>query len=260
MQLAGATIAVTGATGFLGRYLVDLLLRRRARVVGVVRNPDRVPELRERGVELRRADLAERDRLAAGFGGVDAVISNAALLSLRNQRWADYVQTNLEGTVNVCEAAAAAGVRRIVHVSSVSVYRGRRQALLDEDHVQYGPEVRPGRLNAYPLSKALAEQAAFRVARERQLDLTVLRPGGIYGAFDANFMPVFRRLHAAEAHAVSRLVPLAAGVRGRRRRGGRARAREARLDRPGLQHHRRGPLGVGTSRVRGGRPEAAAPG
>jgi len=192
MQLEGATIAVTGATGFLGRYLVDTLLRRGARVIGVVRNPDRVPELRERGVELRRADLAERDRLEAGFRGADAVVANAALLSLRSQRWADYVQTNLDGTVNVCEAAAAAGVRRIVYVSSVSVYRGRRQSVLDEDHVQWEAGVRPGRLSAYPLSKALAEQAAFRLARERDLELTALRPGAIYGAFDGNFMPVFR--------------------------------------------------------------------
>jgi len=192
MQLEGATIAVTGATGFLGRYLVDTLLRRGARVIGVVRNPDRVPELRERGVELRRADLAERDRLEAGFRGADAVVSNAALLSLRKQRWADYVQTNVEGTVNVCDAAAAAGVRRIVHVSSVGVYRGRRQRVLDEDHVQYGSEVRPRRLNAYSLSKALSEQAALRLARAHHLDLTVLRPGAIYGAFDGNFMPVFR--------------------------------------------------------------------
>jgi nucleoside-diphosphate-sugar epimerase len=192
MQLAGATIAVTGATGFLGRYLVDTLLRRGARVIGVVRNPDRVPELRERGVELRRADLAERDRLEAGFRGADAVVSNAALLSLRTQRWSDYVQTNVDGTANVCEAAAAAGVRRIVHVSSVSVYRGRRQRVLDEDHAQWEPGVRPGRLNAYPLSKALAEQAALRIARAHDLELTILRPGGIYGAFDSNFMPIFR--------------------------------------------------------------------
>ena len=192
MQLKGATIAVTGATGFLGRYLVDGLLRRGARVIGVVRNPDRVPELRERGVELRRADLAEPDRLEAGFRGADAVVSNAALLSLRNQPWAEYVRTNVDGTVNVCEAAAAAGVRRIVHVSSVGVYRGRRHRVVDEDHVQYGPEVRPGRITAYPLSKALADQAAQRLAELHRLDLTILRPSGIYGAFDRNFMPVFR--------------------------------------------------------------------
>jgi len=192
MQLKGATIAVTGATGFLGRYLVEGLLQRGARVIGVVRNPDRVPELRERGVELRRADLAERDRLEAGFRGADAVVSNAALLSLRHQPWSEYVRTNVEGTANVCEAAAAAGVQRIVHVSSVGVYRGREQAVVDEEHVQYGPDVRPGRITAYPLSKALAEQAAQRLAQQHRLHLTVLRPSGIYGAFDRNFMAVFR--------------------------------------------------------------------
>src|SRR5207244_3981880 len=63
MLLERKQVAVTGATGFLGRYIVDTLLHRGARVVGVVRNPDRVPELRERGVELRRADLAARDDL-----------------------------------------------------------------------------------------------------------------------------------------------------------------------------------------------------
>ncbi len=76
---------MTGATGFLGRYLVDALLARGAHVIGVVRNPDRVPELAARGVELRQADLAERDRLARGFAGAQAVVSNAALFSLRNR-------------------------------------------------------------------------------------------------------------------------------------------------------------------------------
>ncbi len=194
MQLRGAKIAVTGATGFLGRHLVEGLLRRGAHVIGVVRNPDRVPELRARGVELRRADLAERERLAEGFRGADAVVSNAALLSLRNQPWAEYVRTNVDGTVNVCEAAAAAGVRRIVQMSSVGVYRGRQQRVLDEDHEQYGPGVRPGRITAYPLSKALAEQAALQLAQQHGLDLTILRPSGIYGAFDGTFMPIFRAL------------------------------------------------------------------
>jgi nucleoside-diphosphate-sugar epimerase len=192
MRLAEATIAVTGATGFLGRYLVDGLQKRGARVIGVVRNPDRVPELRERGVELRRADLAERERLCTGFHGAEAVVSNAALLSLRHRDWNDYVRTNVEGTVNVCEAAAAAGVRRVVHISSVGVYRGRRQRVVREDHVQYAEDDRPTRITAYPLSKALSERAAWRVARERGLELTILRPGGIYGAFDRNFMPIFR--------------------------------------------------------------------
>ncbi|HMV67179.1 MAG TPA: NAD(P)H-binding protein, partial [Myxococcota bacterium] len=51
--MSRSTIAVTGATGFLGRYLVRALLRRGARVVAVVRNPARVPAMAEAGVELR---------------------------------------------------------------------------------------------------------------------------------------------------------------------------------------------------------------
>jgi nucleoside-diphosphate-sugar epimerase len=192
MKLSGSAIAVTGATGFLGRYLALGLLARGARVIGVVRSPERAQALAERGVELRRADLGEPERLTAAFRGADAVVSNAALLSLRQQRWEDYVRVNVEGTVNVFEAAAAAGVRRIVQISSVGVYRGRRQGVVREDHVQYGPEHRPRRITAYPISKALSEQAALRLARTHGLELTILRPGGIYGAFDRNFMRVFK--------------------------------------------------------------------
>src|SRR5712692_8162136 len=101
MELKGKNIAVTGATGFLGRYIVDVLLERGAHVIGVVRNPDRVPELARRGVELRKADLAQRDRLAAGFSGADAVVSNAALFSvgkmfsLRKGNWEEHHRTNI---------------------------------------------------------------------------------------------------------------------------------------------------------------------
>src|SRR5262249_61821169 len=82
-ELRDTTIAVTGATGFLGRYVVDALLRRGARVIGVVRNPDRVPALAARGVEMRRADLGSREALARGFAGAAAIVSNAPPLSLR---------------------------------------------------------------------------------------------------------------------------------------------------------------------------------
>src|SRR5436853_6137547 len=122
MNLAGARIAVTGATGFLGRYIVDVLLARGAHVIGVVRNPAKVPELAQKGVELRQADLAQRDRLAAGFADAQAVVSNAALFSLKSTSWRDHEAANIEGTRNVMGACVDAGVRRIVQVSSVAVY------------------------------------------------------------------------------------------------------------------------------------------
>jgi nucleoside-diphosphate-sugar epimerase len=200
MELKGRTIAVTGATGFLGRYIVDVLLKRGAHVVGVVRNPDRVPELAHRGVELRTADLAERGRLTAGFSGADAVVSNAALFAvnkmfgLGSRNWEEHHRTNIAGTRNVFEAIAAAGVKRVVHVSSVAVYAKRAQPRIDEEHQQLSEQTRHTAMNAYQVSKAVSEQLAWRVAAECGLALTTVRPCAIYGAFDPNFMRMLKRL------------------------------------------------------------------
>jgi nucleoside-diphosphate-sugar epimerase len=193
VELRGTSVAVTGATGFLGRYIVDAVLARGARVIGVVRNPDRVPELAARGVELRRADLADRDGLASGFAGADAVVSNAALFSLRNARWRDHERANIQGTQNVFDAIAEAGVKRVVQVSSVAVYRAHRPPV-DEDAPQLGADTRRTFTNAYAISKALSEQLAWRLAERHGLALTAVRPCAIYGAFDPNFTAVFRRL------------------------------------------------------------------
>jgi len=194
MTLRGARIAVTGATGFLGRYIVDVLLARGAHVIGVVRNPSKVPELAAKGVELRQADLSERDRLASGFAGADAVVSNAALFALNNQRWEEHERCNVEGTRNVMGACTDAGVRRVVQVSSVAVYGIFAGGRLHEDSPQLGAHTRRLPWNVYPASKAVSEQEAWRLAREHGLALTVVRPCTIYGAFDPNFTPLFERI------------------------------------------------------------------
>jgi nucleoside-diphosphate-sugar epimerase len=194
MDLRGAAVAVTGATGFLGRYIVDVLLGRGARVTGVVRNPARVPGLAARGVALRQADLAEPERLAQGFAGAAAVVSNAALLSLGNRSWDAHQRTNVEGTRNVFEAARRTGVRRIVHVSSVAGYRPEAGRPIDEDHPQYDESSPRTFTNAYAISKAVSERLAWRLAAAHGLELTTLRPCAIYGAFDPNFTRVFRLL------------------------------------------------------------------
>lgn len=196
MNLAGATVAVTGATGFLGRYVVETLLRRGAHVVGVVRNPDKVPGLARKGVELRPADLTERDRLTEGFRGADAVVSNAALFSLRNQSWDDHLRTNILGAENVFEAVAAAGVHRVAHVSSVAVYRGTSPSPIDEDHPQHSESSPRRPWTVYAISKAISEQLAWRLAGKRGLELTTVRPCAIYGAFDPNLMGVLRWITA----------------------------------------------------------------
>lgn len=192
MNLQGKTIAVTGATGFLGRYIVDSLLKRNAKVVGVVRNPDRVPALKSKGVELRKADLVDKSALVAGFSNCDAIVSNAALFAIANMDWQAHVRTNLQGSENVFDAASQAGVKRIIHVSSVAVYRKHQQPLSDEGQPLLS-EQNLRKYNAYPVSKALSEQLAWKKAKEYQLDLTCARPCAIYGAHDPNMMAYLRR-------------------------------------------------------------------
>lgn len=195
MKLANSLIAVTGATGFLGQYIVDELLRRGARVRAVVRNPARAPRLANTpGVELAVADLADRQALARGFAGADAVIGCAALFSLDRQfDWAANYAANKEGTANVFGAVGDAGIKRVIHVSSCAVYRPSFFKDVPEDH----PRLKAWHrwiLGAYFASKALAEEVAWQEAERLGLDLTVIRPSGIYGARDNNVTPVLRRL------------------------------------------------------------------
>jgi nucleoside-diphosphate-sugar epimerase len=195
MELRGTTVAVTGATGFLGRYIVRSLLERGAKVVGVVRNPDKGNDLTASGVELRRADLARRQELARAFAGVDSVVANAAVVALGHIPPAEVLRTNVEGSSNVFEAMGEASVRRAVHVSSAVVYLRRRGEIPNEDHALRSTDVRVNRFNVYGVSKTRAENEARAICARLGIALTTVRPNGIYGAFDySGFTYWFRRL------------------------------------------------------------------
>ena len=196
MELNNLNVAVTGATGFIGRYICAELLRRQARVTGVVRNPDRVPALREQGVTMRQADLADLAALGQAFEGIDVVVSNAALFDLDNADWKAHEQTNIQGGRNVLQASLSAGVKRVILVSSCGVYASMGKDTPAEDGEQFTSDSWRHRANRYMVSKALAEQDAWAYAREQGLNLTAVRPSAVYGAFDSNFMPRLRKMAA----------------------------------------------------------------
>lgn len=194
MNLQGKRIAVTGATGFLGRYIVKSLLKRGARVVAVVRNPDRVPQLKDAGAELRSADLCDTDSMARAFQGCDAVVSNAALFKISNRDWKTHFDTNITGTQNVMRAVHQAGIRRVVHVSSCAIYKSRVGARTDETAPQHELNDKARGLTIYSVSKAVSEQKAWGLAKELGLQLTCVRPSAIYGAYDPNTTQIFKRI------------------------------------------------------------------
>lgn len=212
MDLAHSTIAVTGATGFIGRYIVRVLLARGARVVGVVRNPDKVPSMRSDGVDLRRADLTDRDALRAAFAGVDAVIANAGLISAVKSRRA-LITANLEGVDNVFHAAAEAGVTRAIYNSSATVYHPKRGHYYSEDDPLRAEDAPLRRWNAYSVSKACGEREAWRLARDLGIGLSSGRPSMVYGAFDTGTATLwFKRLAVLPVWPVGlRMSPVYAG-------------------------------------------------
>jgi dihydroflavonol-4-reductase len=191
--VSGKTIAVTGASGMLGVYLCRALLDAGANVRGVVRNPLKAAFLGDEGVSFAQADLQDRDALRAAFEGADAIISNAALYSMTNHRWADNYQSNKEGTENVYLAAADAGVKRVVQISTFGVYCLRPGGTaLNEDSPVLNGEQREG--FAYRATKQLSEAMACDISAQRGIGLTILRPTGIYGARDSNLKPLLKTL------------------------------------------------------------------
>ncbi len=189
MDLANKRVAVTGVTGFLGSHIARALLDRGAQVIGAVRSPEKGAWLRDLGVELVQADLADTASLTAAFEGADAVVANAALaVRGKSPAYRDFLEANRTGAENQAHAAAAAGVKRFVHISTVAVYRPKVCALNGHDRMLLdGPRLSVAYITTnwrYALSKAEGERAVWELSKSLGLDTTTLRPGPIYGSRD----------------------------------------------------------------------------
>jgi nucleoside-diphosphate-sugar epimerase len=117
------TVAVTGPTGTFGFGFVPLLQAddRIGRIVGIARRPFDPAEHGWTKMEYRQGDVRDRDQLADAFQDVDVVVHLAFLITGATDE-ATIRAVNVDGTRNVFEAAAAAGVKRFVYASSVAAY------------------------------------------------------------------------------------------------------------------------------------------
>ncbi len=176
MQLAGQRFLVTGGGGFIGRYVVDLLLEKGAQV-RVLEVPGKAPHLRDRqGVELLEGDLTRPDDIRRAMESVDGVFHMAVLAlnpSTENPRLA--LQVNVDGSFNVFEAAHQAGVRKVVFSSASSVY-GDTLEVMDEGHPLNARTV-------YGATKIAGEALLRAMATTFKLDYVTLRYMNVYGPF-----------------------------------------------------------------------------
>jgi nucleoside-diphosphate-sugar epimerase len=174
------TVAVTGPTGTFGAGLVPLLQEddRVARVIGMARRPFDPAERGWTKMEYRQGDVRDPDALRQAFSGADVVVHLAFLVS-GNAARETIRAINVDGTLNVFRAAAAAGARRFVYASSVAAYgfHADNPELIDEDW-----PVRPAARLFYAQEKAELEGLLRREAETApELALYLLRPPVVLG-------------------------------------------------------------------------------
>jgi UDP-glucose 4-epimerase len=170
---------VTGASGFLGRHVVDALLARGIEVRVMVRPAARIEALSwSPSVEIFRAELRTSRELLRAFDGVDVLLHLAAVSSGGED--AQFAGT-VVGTERLLEAMATSACRRLVLSSSFTVYDlSSTQGTLNESSPLYQvPDIYTR--DGYTISKWWQERVTRRFAEKYSWDLTVLRPGFIWG-------------------------------------------------------------------------------
>jgi nucleoside-diphosphate-sugar epimerase len=203
------TVLVTGATGFLGRHLVPQLLAEHRHVRCAVRNPATASEWLPSAVQLTKVPQVDgATDWHAALEGVSCVFHLAARAHILEERAKNpldaFLRVNTEGTRTLAQAAVAAGVKRMVFVSSIKVNGERTNA-----HPYRADDV-PAPVDDYGVSKQRAEAALREVAATGGLEAVIVRPPLVYGpGVGANFLKLLK--------LIDRGIPLPLGsVRNRR--------------------------------------------
>lgn len=177
-------VLVTGAAGFIGSHLVEVLVRSGYSVRAFAHynhasyryNLEQAPKEIMDDVEVVFGDIADGFAVDRAVDGCDAVCHLAALIGIPYSYVAPgaYVSTNIQGTLNVLEACRRHGVDRLVHISSSEVYGTAQYVPIDEKHPIVGQ-------SPYSATKIGADQLADSYWRSFELPVVTIRPFNTFG-------------------------------------------------------------------------------
>lgn len=174
-------VLVTGATGFLGKYLVEELINNGYEVVAQGRKENILNNLKEQyKVNILKCSLNEIKNIDMN---IDCVIHAAALSTVWG-KWQDFYDSNVLGTENVIKFCLKNNVRRLIYVSSPSVY----SAKFDRFNIKEEDFDKNNKLNFYIKSKILAEDLINKIDNQK-LETVIIRPRGLFGIGDTSLVP-----------------------------------------------------------------------
>jgi nucleoside-diphosphate-sugar epimerase len=177
-------VLVTGAAGFTGGHLAHTLAARGYQVRAFIRDPSQWPDARG-PIEIAVGDLRDPSAIARAVAGVEVVYHVAAIYRQAGLARNVYRAVNAIAVGQLVEAAAAAGVRRVVHCSTVGVHGNIAHPPANED-----APLKPG--DIYQETKLEGERVARDAGLRRGIEVTIVRPSGIYGPGDRRLLKLFR--------------------------------------------------------------------
>lgn len=171
-----SSVFVTGGTGFIGSALITALLGKGDRVVALVRNEKQAEQMRARGVEPVIGDVLDTPaELSTGMRECSVVIHAAGFNHWGVRDTEPMMQVNVDGTMNVAQAAQQANVLRFVFISSV-VTIGERKGEIGTEETTY----RGWPLSAYEESKRMAEEALWSLD-PKKIEVIIVNPSSVQG-------------------------------------------------------------------------------
>ena len=182
------TVFITGATGLLGNNLVRLLVDRGYHVRALVRDTEKAlaqfSGLPSDRLQIVTGNIKNPEIFQEELEGTDILFHTAALAGdsyKGGKHWKELYETNVLGTERLMATSYKAGIRNMVHISSVAVLGENPNGLVTEEHLQKNP----GRVDEYYRSKIETEASVYRFLKSHHdMKITLVLPGWIHGPGD----------------------------------------------------------------------------
>jgi nucleoside-diphosphate-sugar epimerase len=186
---------ITGATGFIGSHLVDLLYTQGYDLRVLVRNESKLADLKKYPIEAVQGDLFNQEALDKATKDIDGVFHLAAeVRAIANNTPALFTKTNVVGTKNVLDACVKNNVKKVVAISSIAAQGVNKpgQSLVTEDMANCNPD------SPYGESKKAMEDLCLQIMQQTGMPIALPRPGFVFGEKAHSVSQFFKAVKAGQ--------------------------------------------------------------